>query len=184
MENIVSHDLSGMILEISPMSKSSNSIRWLGCLILVNAILAWSVLSPSSVWLGVLYCTLLVHTAVEAPFFTPLLTTKSSVLKILTFALFVVYGLLAWSLDTPTYFFAQLMLLFIFAAIGYARLFQITGRKKFQKKIYIDGAGAFMALMALGAIALGRETPVVPVVTLLYIAVTVWMLWIRPYYRE
>ncbi len=135
-------------------------------------------------WLAVLYGTLLIHTAVEAPFFTPLITTKSRLLRCVILALAVVYILLAWSLHSTKQFFALTALVFALAAIGYSMLFRITHSKKFQQKIFIDGAGALSALGTLLGITTGYGTQLIPVVTVLYMIVTVWMLWMRPYYRE
>jgi len=172
-----------MTLEISPTSNISPFFRWGSLLFLLNALVAL-VVSPRLIGLVILYSTLLIHTAAAAPFFAPLVTTKNASLRVLSVSLAVIYGLLAWSLYEPIQFFVLLMMLFIFAAIGYRILYRITGRNKFKQKIFIDGGGALMALGTLLGTTAGYATQLIPIVTTLYILVTVWMLWMRPYYTQ
>ncbi len=184
MESTASRLLNDMALATMLTHSIPTPLRWGSVLIVANTAAALLLSPPSLVWLMVLYGTLLVHTAVAIPFFAPLVSTKSGILKMITIASAVMYVLLAWSLDDPTQFFALLAILFFLAAIGYRVLFSITGIKKFQQKILIDGLGGLFALVTLALLLIEKIDFVLPITTIGYVLVTLWMLWIRPFYHS
>ena len=173
-----------MILESLTTSRIPRSLRWGIALLLGNLAMAFTFSSQASLWLVVMYATLMVHTAGAMPFFSPIISLDHGVLKANLFGIGVIYGLLAWSLHNPIQFFLLAAVLFFWAAICYRIVFRLIPRKKFREKIRIDAMGGVCAIAVMTGIYFGHTAVALPIVAIAYLLVTIGMLWVQPYYRE